>query len=434
MTFIQNKKKQQWLLILCLSLLLLVEGWCGYQIHILSAKREQIKKDYSTINNISFGLLSVSKWRNIVETSIKERISNFNLTDSQRAGLKKEINEILYTVLDKAFNKVRNMDGSLGKKLKGFAINALVDEEGLKKQVPGFSETIIDKMQTPASKQRLKRIAQNKLEQLGQDTYDSSRITELVVTDSLLKQYHKSDIPAFNRSAMASLHQIRRKTYAVSFGMTGVIVVFLSLWWFLRKNTRLHETLYYLSIMAALILLFIGLTTSMIDIDARIKTMDFQLLGTTVSFNNQVLFFQSKSIWDIVIILIKTGQFDSILVGIMILCFSILFPVSKLISTTVYLTSNKKWAKGKVIRFFAFKSGKWSTADVMVVAIFMAYIGFNGVIKDQLANLNVQTTGLTTITTNETSLQPGYIIFIAFVLFSLTLSEILHKITPDKNR
>ena len=31
--------------------------------------------------------------------------------------------------------------------------------------------------------------------------------------------------------------------------------------------------------------------------------------------------------------------------------------------------------KNKLIQFFAFKSGKWSMADVMVVAIFMAYIG-----------------------------------------------------------
>ncbi|HVX26195.1 MAG TPA: hypothetical protein VHB70_07620 [Parafilimonas sp.] len=46
-----------------------------------------------------------------------------------------------------------------------------------------------------------------------------------------------------------------------------------------------------------------GLTTIMIEIDARIKTLNFYLLGTSISFNNQVFFFQSKSITDVVTIL-----------------------------------------------------------------------------------------------------------------------------------
>jgi uncharacterized paraquat-inducible protein A len=31
-----------------------------------------------------------------------------------------------------------------------------------------------------------------------------------------------------------------------------------------------------------------------------------------------------------------------------------------------------------------FKTGKWSMADVIVVAIFMAYIGFSGIVGEQL--------------------------------------------------
>jgi Paraquat-inducible protein A len=424
----KKKSLQLLLLIASLALLLLVEGYSGYQVHVLSEKHEQIKKDYSSLNNISFGLLSVSEWRKLIETSISNRISNFNLTDAQRDSLRKEIDKILYSLIDKAFDKIKNMDGSLGKKLEGFALRTVIDKDDIKKQVPDFSETILNKIQTPASKRRLRYIAQSKLEELGKGIYDSSVITELILTDSLLKKYNVKDVPSFNRLATTSLKQIKKKTYAFSFTAIGVILVFLGLWWLLRNKHSLQVPLYILSIIAALILLLVGLTTTMIEIDARIKSMDFHLLGTTISFSNQVLFFQSKSIWDIVMILMKSGEFDTILVGFMILCFSVLFPMLKLISTIVYLASNNKWTKHKIIKFFAFKSGKWSTADVMVVAIFMAYIGFNGVIKDQLSSLNIHTTDLTTITTNQTSLQPGYIIFIVFVLFGLALSEILHRI------
>lgn len=40
--------------------------------------------------------------------------------------------------------------------------------------------------------------------------------------------------------------------------------------------------------------------------------------------------------------------------------------------------------------------------------------------------------GYITIATNQTSLQPGFILFIVFVLFSLVLSVILKKITNYK--
>ena len=36
-----------------------------------------------------------------------------------------------------------------------------------------------------------------------------------------------------------------------------------------------------------------------------------------------------------------------------------------------------------VHRFLVFKSGKWSMAEVMVVAMFMSIIGFNRVINSQ---------------------------------------------------
>jgi len=168
----------------------------------------------------------------------------------------------------------------------------------------------------------------------------------------------------------------------------------------------------------------------MIEVDARIKTLNFTLLGEKVVFENQVLFFQSKSILDVVKVLVSQPKADSVLVGILILVFSIVFPCSKLIATGIHLLSKRKIAENKFIKYFAFKSGKWSMADVMVIAILMTYIGLNGILESQLSNLNIHNNFLTTITTNNTALQPGYIIFVGFVLYGLVLSTILKYITP----
>jgi len=171
-----------------------------------------------------------------------------------------------------------------------------------------------------------------------------------------------------------------------------------------------------------------GVTAPMIKIDARFQSVNFQLIGEQITFNDQVIFFQSKSILDVIGILFDTGKIDSYLVGALILVFSIIFPTGKLISTQIYLGGSKKVRKNKVLKFLAFKSGKWSMADVYVIAIFMAYIGFQGILNHQLSNLNMETDSLVSISTNNTSLQPRFIIFIGFVLYSLIISSILKKI------
>jgi hypothetical protein len=71
-------------------------------------------------------------------------------------------------------------------------------------------------------------------------------------------------------------------------------------------------------------------------------------------------------------------------------------------------------------------------ADVMVVAILMTYIGFNGIVGSTLSDLNLNNGTISSITTNNTAILPGYIIFIGFVLYGFALSGILKKITKEK--
>jgi uncharacterized paraquat-inducible protein A len=70
-----------------------------------------------------------------------------------------------------------------------------------------------------------------------------------------------------------------------------------------------------------------------------------------------------------------------------------------------------------------FKTGKWSMADVMVVAIFMSYIGFSGILTEQLGQLEGLTNKIDILTTNKSSLQIGFFLFTSFVILSLLVSQ-----------
>ena len=66
-------------------------------------------------------------------------------------------------------------------------------------------------------------------------------------------------------------------------------------------------------------------------------------------------------------------------------------------------------------------------ADVMVVAIFMAYIGFNGIVGNQMDMLSRSSEAVEIFTTNGTKLLGGFYLFLSFVVSSLVLSEILSR-------
>lgn len=406
------------------------EGYLGYRLHTLSNQQQQMKEDYSTLNNITFGLFSVDQWRDKIAGIINHQVRNFSLTPKQQKDLQVEIEQILHTLINKAVAMINKPQKSIGGKLKKAAFNAFVNTDKIQAEVPEFARTIINKVNNPASKARLSDLATSKVGQLEKQTFDSTANANAKVTSRMYQKYHVSSPEEFNHKLDAGLADIRVTTYEYCYAMLGCIILVLGIWWLLRKRVELHATLFILSILFAFVLLAVGLTATTIEVDARIKTLDFTLLGEHVIFQNQVLFFQSKSILGVVEVLLKQPKMDSVLVGVLILVFSILFPCMKLISTGIHLLSKRKIAENKVIKYFAFQSGKWSMADVMVIAILMAYIGLNGILESQLSNLNIHNDFLTTITTNNTALQPGYIIFIGFVLYGLVLSTILKYITP----
>lgn len=63
----------------------------------------------------------------------------------------------------------------------------------------------------------------------------------------------------------------------------------------------------------------------------------------------------------------------------------------------------------------------------MVVALFMAYIGFSGLISSQLSHLNQASQYVDVLTTDGTRLQVGFFLFLGFCLASLLVSGVLDK-------
>lgn len=395
-----------------------------------SNKRSLIKKDYSEINNIKHGLLSVTAWRDHVVKIVDAQIDEFDFSNKQEEAIRSQLNDLLNAVISQAEGSLDEKDIPLKERIKNKAIDKFVNFDKIRASIPEYSQTILDELNKNKSKRRLKFIARDKFMELADKTKDSVNIHKRV--DDLLSQYGYSSIDAFNEGTLGEIDSLEEDAYFYTYISLAILLLYLLLWVFFYKFKAYHKFIFIASIVAAGIALVGGLLAPMIEIDARIKELNFILIGESLVFYNQVIFFQSKSIVEVVQILISTKKIDSIVVGLLILTFSVVFPITKLVCTEVYFLGKRKLRDNKVINFFVFKSGKWSMVDVLVVAIFMAYIGFDGIFESQLQNLNIERGYLSSIATNKTSLQPGVLLFVGYILFGLALAAILKKIKGVK--
>ncbi|MHA4895941.1 paraquat-inducible protein A [Pedobacter sp. PWIIR3] len=418
------------LLIVGLTILLCAEGYFGYQVYVLSAKQEQIKEDYSVANSITFGVFSVDQWREKISSVLDGKVNDFKVTAEQKNALQAKVEKQLNGLVDKAVAEINKPQKGIGGKLKKLAFKTFVDTDEIHAQVPSFARTIVTKLSSQKSIKRLKSIANSKMDQLENETYDNTELASATVTEHIYKKYKVSSVDAFEKTVNSQLKEIGKLTYQCTYAMLGCVMLALCLWLLMKKLVKLHTPIFIFSLLFAFVLLAVGVSATIIEVDARLQSLNFILLGEKLAFNNQVLFFQSKSILGIIASLLEQSKPDSVLVGVLIMLFVIVLPILRMIGKGIHIWGKDKFAENKVIRYLAFDLGKWDMADVMVVGIGMTYIGLNGILKSQLSNLNIKEELLSTVTQNNTSLQPGYFIFVAYVVYAAILSLILKRITP----
>ncbi len=407
-------------LIISLMIVLAAAVLCGLFIsHSFSNQRDKI--DRAVLNHVRYGLFNVEEWKKQLSVILSGEINTLYLNRTTKRELRKRLEGILNTLIEKVYTRIKEGNSkSAGGRFKQSFIDMFINLDDIKKGIPGYADALMQELTKAKTKEQVKAVLNEQLERYFDETFeeeDTSRI------DAILARTGCPDVV----SARASLDKdisARRVLIRNEAVLLVVLPIVLFSWTVLSRQT-LSPARYLLLILSLVILLTAGVTTPMIDMEATISRMDFVLLGHPIQFENQVLYFQSKSILDVFRILITDKDLQMKFVGVLLITFSILFPLLKLASLPAYYYDYRGARKNPVILFFAVKSGKWSLADVMVVAIFMAYIGFNGIVTSQFSELSAASQKLELMTTNGTSLEPGYYLFLTYTLLAMIFSGVL---------
>src|SRR5437870_3212 len=162
----QKYRLSLFILLIALIPLLALEVSCGWQVYHLSQQRAKIKNDYSEVNNIKYGLLSVEAWRDHIEKIVSNQIEGFNLTAEQEKYLRAEISRVLNNLITQADSMLQQDNKTLIGKIRNVAVKNLVKENELRgKVVPQFTQTILNEINTPKNREKIKDIVEQKVKE-----------------------------------------------------------------------------------------------------------------------------------------------------------------------------------------------------------------------------------------------------------------------------
>ncbi len=384
-------------------------------------KKRDAKEDLIELSNIKYGLFNVDQWKDIISIIVIKKIEEFELDRSNRGQMKMKVSKFLYKIIgDLEKRYYEQNSGSVSGFFKSGVASLTGTFEKIKQDIPIFSKQIVGFVDDPKNKKAMKSYIISKLSEYRNQTFATF---DYRLRDSVLKKYRarkQSETIAELRLKVDGLEQTSNNFKYALF----LIAILSAISIILFKH--LNQLEFILLTIICFLFLVLGLSLPMIEIDARVTEMNLSLMGEPIHFKDQVLYYKSKSILEVIKLMLTKGGLDLFLVGSLVFLFSVLFPLLKLISTILFVV-NDKLRKNKLVNFLVFKTGKWSMADVLVVAIFMAYLGFSGILTEQLEQLEHLSEKIEVLTTNKSQLQIGFYAFFSFTILGLFISTKLQS-------
>ena len=422
----------RYLLIILISLGLCYGAYEGYQLRKLTKEQTEYKEALAEMNRINYGLFNMELWKDKALSIFMNRIDKFELNPQVYKEIDKELNvylgklyvewissgDLANMLLDEGERqgKIPKLMGTMLKKSIGDMVRGL----NLNREIPNYAKIL-----TAEIKKNEPMLAGYLQEALKGMLFDATDKTIKDARMPIYKNYGHATLLDTNtdlKERVSTLEsKINSKIKVVYSIVLGLVVLCLLFYGFIGGVSAIS-----LISLGSIILLLLGVSMPMIDIDARLNQFRMDIIGTQLSFDEQYLYYQSKSIMDVTWTLIEGRGIDLKIVGIMILLFSIVVPFIKLVLSSAFLY-NDKIRKSKLAKGIIYHLGKWSMADVFVVAMFMAYIGFYGIITSQLGDIGRNQTGYAVETLNYSKLSPGALFFTTYCILSIITGILIKR-------
>jgi hypothetical protein len=391
----------------------------AWQIISISNHNQYNKSDYAEIYHIKHGMLNAEEWKIKINTILETELNTLYSTKTTEYQFKKKIRVLIKTLIDKIYNQIRkNNSNSAGGWIRQSFINIFLSPDDIKKGIPKYTNAVIHEMKKTKTRTHIKNIINEQIEKYFELTFDIKE------KPSLAGILHKTQSNSID-NAKTGLFNTISITNKLIFTKSCILIILTAILFSLHvfKTGNLSSFSYSYLVISLIALLAVGLMTPLIDLDIKISRFSFMLMGHSITFCDQVLYFQSKSIFDYFMILVSNSNIQIKLAGMMIALFTVILPLLKIISSACYHFNYLNAGKNPVIYFFTIKSGRWFIETTMIISALMTYTFFNIIISNKFEHFNSVSRDFTVILKNDTYLQTGFYTYLAFTVFTILLTE-----------
>jgi hypothetical protein len=408
----KKRSRSRWFdyLRLALAAILLVPAiWFSWKTENGLVARRAMRTDLAEIENASYGILSADKWRDIIGPILNAQVDQLDLT-GQSKNLRPMVQKALNALLDK-------MDADKPSGIQGIFVSKMI--VSLRPQVPEYTNVVMGQLVNKGTQKSFKDSIRGVLANAIANTFGN---TDKTAYNAILNRYGCSSGEAceqtLNQKIAAADAQLNR------YYLTVLISAALGFILLMVGKPTLSRAAVVVLMSFCLSMLVSGVLSPMLEVEVRVTKIDATLLGMPIEFREQSLYYRSKTVLEVFHTLIHMGKPEMQVVGVLVILFSIVFPTLKMLALVAGLFRPALLRTNRFVKVLAFELSKWSMADVMVLAIFMSFVAFNGVIEGAFEGLrNVPDIQQVLIPTNASKILPGYYLFIGFCISSIILSR-----------
>jgi hypothetical protein len=410
------------------AILLLPAIWFTWKTVDGLAARRLVRTDLAEITHARYGILSADQWRTIIGPMLNAQVDKLDLK-SQSKSLRPMVERSLYALLDNIKTQMTApTNAKAGGKPGGvnpMFVNMIV--ASLRPHVPEYTNVVMQQLAKPDTQKGFQDSIRNVLADAVKNTFGN---TDMTTYNAILKRYGCDQTGA---GAAACEQILTRQIAAADKELThdylivlgSAALAFLLL---MPGKSTLSRGAVVVLMLFSIAMLAGGVLSPMLEVEVRVTKLDATLLGTPIEFREQSLYYRSKTVFEVFQTLIQMGRPEMMLVGVLVILFSVVFPALKMLALAASIFRPALLRTNRFVKLLAFDLSKWSMADVMVLAIFMSFVAFNGVIGSALDGMhtmpNVQQVSFPS---NASRILPGYYLFIGFCLSSIFLSQKLKR-------
>ncbi len=392
------------------AILLVPAIWFSWKTVDGLAARRNMRTDLAEIENAQYGILSADKWRSIIGPILNAQIDQLDLKGESK-NLRPMVQRALNALLDK-------IDASKPSGIQGMLVSKMI--ASLRPQVPEYTDVVMGQLVNTGTQKSFKDSIRGVLATAVANTFGN---TDMTTYNAILKHYGCPSGAACEQTLgtedRGSGHAAESLlSHGARIRGAGVHLV----------DGRQADALAKRRCGADVVL---PCDAGRAACSARCWRWKFASRRSTQpcsarpsSFTNQSLYYRSKTVFEVFQTLIHMGRPEMTVVGVLVILFSVVFPTLKMLALAASLFRPALLRTNRFIKLLAFELSKWSMADVMVLAIFMSFVAFNGVIGSAFDGLrSVPNVQQVLIPTNASKILPGYYLFIGFCISSIILSR-----------